>query len=208
MFPYLYYNSYKQIFSNTFSMNSSIEYINPWKLLLNNNTLRSVGDTVNDINNYIKDTESRCNVMFINQNEGKKIKKNYVNFEVFDRNFRQIMPSIKLRELLMSKNKNYYLSSLSLELNYVFSQVKHNTFSANLDLFNYYLEFFYENAFFIISEKNSSNLFLRITELTKSVYDTISPNSQNLPKFDRLTELYMKILSNIVNELNISDRTK
>jgi len=189
-------------------MNSSIEYINPWKSLLNNYTLRSVEDTVNDINDYIEDTQTRSNVTFINPNEGKKIKKNFINFEVFDRNFRQIMPSIKLRELLLTNNKNYYLSSLSSILYNVFSQVKHNKFSVNLDLFNYYLEYFSENEIFIISDKNSSNLFLKITDLTKSVYDTISPVSQNLNKSDRLTELYMKILSNIVSELNNSDRKK
>ena len=207
VFPYFNYNSFKEIFSN-YSKNNTIEYINPWKVLLLNNPLRTAEDSINDIKLFVEETESRFNVVYINQYEEKKANNTIINFETFDENFRKIMPFIQMKDYLRTRNKTYYSSTLSLILLEVFSKVRCNTFTVNLDLFNYYLQFFCDVRYFQTSDKNTSQLFMKITEITSNVYDSITPIPQNQDKLNKLSDLYFKIFSDMINELNTSDRTK
>ena len=173
IFPYVNYAFFKQVFAKSYPRNSTIEYINVWQYLYIDNPLRVVDEILQDMNEFIVDMNSRNNVLFIIENE-EKLKESFKNFSFFNDNFKKILSSIDLKTLFQSKNKNYFISSLSSTLYFAFLQIKHNVFTQkpHLDTFKDYLSFFADNDIFIISNQNSSKLFLKITELFCVVYDT------------------------------------
>ena len=172
IFPYINYSTFKDIFAKSFSKNSSIEYINVWESLFINNPIRDTEQTIQDIKEFIEDLESRNNVVYIKSGDKKLKKEKLKDFVVFDTNFKNIINSFKLKDIFKLKNKNYHISAISSIFHTVFSVTKHYYFSQNPHIFLEYLNFFDDNDIFILSNQNSSQLFLIIVELFIIVYDT------------------------------------
>ena len=169
IFPYINYSTFKDIFAKSFSKNSSIEYINVWESLFINNPIRDTEQTIQDIKEFIEDLESRNNVVYIKSGDKKLKKEKLKDFVVFDTNFKNIINSFKLKDIFKLKNKNYHISAISSIFHTVFSDTKHYYFSQNPHIFLEYLNFFDDNDIFILSNQNSSQLFLIIVELLNSL---------------------------------------